>query len=813
MAQVTTTVTDHIQVDFSGGPGNRTDWVGLYAVMASNHSPSNWKYLSNTQTAPSVGLVSATVTFLLPEPGMYQIRVFANDAVTVTLATSASFTISSGPTPPAPPGELTRVGTLADEKVGYKAFGWTWDATQEPNGPPNPTGSYVIGAGQDVHGDFEADDIWQNLAMYKRTGNITYRQMAEKWATYYNNYYETDLVSGGAPDSAYGYDHLFGFGLIDWYEESGDAASLATAIRLGEISVASYPTWKGRHPRLDARALLLAIRLWEKTLDTRWRTHMDAVRDTVMDNAILATRGTMRWDAALGIYLVWDGITGHNEVMADILQIGWLAWALTRYYEVTGSTDTAVKDRLVAMAQFTKQYALGPTGQSGSTISFLSGSPEYQVDDGSQVFHAYTTFWSDILTRGYLLTGDVSFRDRAKLHWQNGTDVANNRVGRFVNDEWLSNTSFYRFNGELTYTHTFIAVIGTLVPPPTLGYTLANNEWQRVALATTQRYIPRNYTASNTLENQSDPVAREYGGIHYGNGKIFYFGGGHGGYAGNDVEAYDILNKRWDQSYKPEVCSFSDNSCNRIYQGGPAPGLTTAGRPYTEHTLQKLSWNPVIQKLIGILGAGTLSYDPVAKVWAILGPTLQGSDITYAGLLSYDPTLQANLAVLGEDNALNQQHGVYKFSNGQWERIGNIPVHGRAPASTYLADLQKHFVFFPLDSSYWLFNAQTVTWTVVASPPDWIDSFDYDSRNHKVIGVQHFASGVFKVFTYSPATNIWTTLAPPIVAPAQAGGGPSVWTPLFKYDSVNNVFIFLKASGGSGGTGGWTETWVYRYAN
>src|SRR5882672_1264160 len=127
-------------------------------------------------------------------------------------------------------GTLSRYGTLEDEKAAYRLWGWTWAADQEPSGPRNPPDTYVssLGPEQDVHGDFEADDLWQNLLMFKRTDNPAYRQMAANWAEYYINYYESDLRSGGNPDSGYGYDHLFGFGLIDWFEESGDQRALAT---------------------------------------------------------------------------------------------------------------------------------------------------------------------------------------------------------------------------------------------------------------------------------------------------------------------------------------------------------------------------------------------------------------------------------------------------------------------------------------------------------------------------------------------------------------------------------------------------------
>lgn len=805
-----------IQVTFSGGPGNRTDWVGLYISSASNHSPLSWRYLNNTQNPPATGMTSGTVIFPLPANGTYQIRAFANDTVSITLATSAIFPIPPSGPQASPPGPLTRRGTLDEEKAAYTHWGLTWTAGQEPDGPPNAPENYIpnLGAGQDVHGDFEADDVWQNMVMFQRTGNVLYREMAANWAAYYNNYYETDLISGGAPDSAYGYDHLFGFGLIDWAEEAGDTAAQSTAVRLGEISLANYSGWRGRHPRLDARALLLATRLWEKTGEIRWRDHMEYVKTTVLDNTYLDTLGYMQWNPGYGMYFVWDGVTGHACVSADILQVGWLAWALTRYYEATGGTDTAVRSRLIAMASFARQYALGPEGQSGSSINFFTGSPEYQTGN----LHAYTTFWCDILARGYLLTGDITYLDKAKTHWLNGTDATETAVGEFMNKSWLSNTPFYRYNGHLSYAHTFFTVAnltGSVIPPDTTGYALNDNEWLKVSLTSSQRYIPRNRTPATVLESQPDPVAREYGGFHYGDGKLFYFGGGHGGYSGNDVEVYDIAGKVWQQSYNPDVCPAGDNSCNRIYQGGPAAVLSPNGRPYTEHTFQKLSWNPVQGRLIGILGAGTLAYNPATTGWTSLGPTLQGPDISNANLMAFDPDLQATLAILSADNT-TQQAGVYRFTSGitgQWQRVGDIPVLEWNAYSTYLPDLHKHFVLFTKNESFWLYDAQANVWTPITSPPDWIDSFDYDTKNHRVIAVQHFQLGTFKVFAYNPSANTWATLPSPASPPPSDGGGPRAWTPLLRYDPIHNVFIFVKASGGSGFSGGTTETWAYRYKN
>jgi hypothetical protein len=71
------------------GPGNRTDWVGLYASDSSTYL--EWKYLNATQVAPAVGVTGATVPFTMPlVPGTYAVRFFTGSTL---MATSAVITV------------------------------------------------------------------------------------------------------------------------------------------------------------------------------------------------------------------------------------------------------------------------------------------------------------------------------------------------------------------------------------------------------------------------------------------------------------------------------------------------------------------------------------------------------------------------------------------------------------------------------------------------------------------------------------------------------------------------------------------------
>lgn len=949
-------------------------------------------------------------------------------------------------------------GTLADEKAAYTAWGWRWTASQEPSGPPRPASSYVIGPGQDVHGDFEADDVWQNLLMFKRTGLAAYRAMAAQWATYYMTAYETDLDSGGNPDSAYGYDHLFGFGLVDWFDETGDPRALATAIRLGELSLAHYRS--SISLRKSGRHLLLVTRLWEKTHDARWRAHMQRIRDELFNPTYwpIASRQPNAYDPVRKIWMI-DRAEPGLHVTANAVNLAWVNWGLARYYAATGQTDIRVRDQLIAMARFVQKDGLNPVdGQSGAYIAYDTGAPVYFPNS-----HVYTTYWIDMLLRGYRLTQDRALLERAKLHWQHGTDAPSGRVGRFVNARWLADSAFYAGNGELSYCSLLFAdgggtgggggggtppppppdatqrldvapisaapgtsvtvtvtndvvnparqdptrdwvglylvgaahadylawmylngsttvappqalasamlaftlpmspgnyefrmirynsanlldplatsptvVVGQSSPPPpppgatqltvsatsadpgasvsvtvvddiahpsrpypsrdwvglyavsapitdpnplawsylngtqtppvspmtsavlpfTLpttpgqyefrivpynsaniiavmavsptitvgsvpppppppppqppsgGIVLADNTWKALTPGASQRYIPRQATPSNVLEDVPEPTGRSYSGLFTFPGKMLYFGGAHGSYPGNDVELYDIAANVWTQQYKPEVCDINDPVCNDIYLGATS-AITPLGRPYADHVYQHMAYDPVLQKfVVQLVGGRTWLYDPATKQWTILG-TFETNSYANFQVLAYDQDLAGVLLLQSGGPA----RGLHIFRNNGWEMVGPHPADpGGRPYSAYMPDRHQHLVQL---TQTWLFHSQTQTWTVVAPSPVEINHFEYDTRNHVVIGLgvpgRTQPQQPITLWRYDPVADQWSSL--PVGSPSPPPDWESGGQQLLRYDPGANLFVFLSATAGGGNTGGYSQTWGYRYKN
>ena len=75
-----------------------------------------------------------------------------------------------------------RFGTLDDERTCYKQWGWTFKDAQLPQAAAAP-GAFV--AGEDNHGESEADSVQGLLLMYVRTGQRGWFDRGEAWARYH----------------------------------------------------------------------------------------------------------------------------------------------------------------------------------------------------------------------------------------------------------------------------------------------------------------------------------------------------------------------------------------------------------------------------------------------------------------------------------------------------------------------------------------------------------------------------------------------------------------------------------------------------
>ena len=277
-------------------------------------------------------------------------------------------------------GELgaRQVGSLEDERTMYRRLGWAWTVGQEPSYPHQPL--YRINANDiSIHSDSEGDDLWQNLAMLHRTGQGGYLDRARGWAHFYkwempyrtdgflygwdgsvertrkivrpfmqwpaetpNDLPYTRVIHDARADSHTQIgDHMWGWGLLDYYLLTGDVGAVEAAIDLGE-QVETIWLWRTEYFALyglrgSARNLALAVRLYDATGDARWKT--------LADHIVRLSLQSPWWREDWGMW----GVRRTSPLVGWTLgphHVNEFHAALMRYYERV-TPDPEVKRRLI----------------------------------------------------------------------------------------------------------------------------------------------------------------------------------------------------------------------------------------------------------------------------------------------------------------------------------------------------------------------------------------------------------------------------------------------------------------------------------
>jgi hypothetical protein len=390
-------------------------------------------------------------------------------------------------------GAGIKMPSLDDERNTYRKWGWTWTASQEPSAVREPIANYTV-RDPDIHGDTEGDDLWTYLMMYQRTGNTVYLNRATAWARYFKEDYRRCVGTPGytycADRDDWMLDHLYGWGLVDWANHSGDSAALTEATNLGaaveqfwiqDMGGGQWPVpgqWRmsAYGARQGARHLLFAVRLAEAVPQARWI----GLRDRLLDLWLQSPD----WDAR-GMYFALDGIQSSFSV-------GILSDAFYRAYRATGRT--LLRDRMVAMARFIDQYGLNPANDyAASWWGFVGPGGTMWYKGGTDP--VYSTDLVNTLVLGYKFSGDTRLLDRAKYFFNRGTKGEYGTGKRLAGDTQVhhfmdtvfdsSQDNFYlAYNkGELQYTYLVFENGGnptvegspppdTIPPAPPMGLTV-----------------------------------------------------------------------------------------------------------------------------------------------------------------------------------------------------------------------------------------------------------------------------------------------------------------------------------------------------
>lgn len=369
---------------------------------------------------------------------------------------------------------------------------------------------------------------------------------------------------------------------------------------------------------------------------------------------------------------------------------------------------------------------------------------------------------------------------------------------------------------------------------------LGANDWLAIEPEISNRQVLQKREVDSPLKTiaSREPFFREYSNPAWDEalGQILYFGGGHSGYYGNEIEIYDPAANRWRQAYRPN-CPPADDTT--YYSGGSERSFidpaTGACQPYVIHGYCRTGYDPALKRLVCTAmfptkterdSAGQwriakqafsyISFDPATNRWELLA---EMPDPLKPGLtsLSYDPDL-AGMVAFNEREA-------WRFAGGKWERIGESKVRLAASggsAAVYLPAMKSHLIAVlghggkEERGSLALFSTASKSASALA-PPEALQRriapgtggynliLAYDSKHARVVAMSVNEELRPEVWTYDPGKDEWKSLpnastAPKLVGPFEPGRGRS---PLM-YDAARNVFYLLYRNGE------YARLWAYR---
>lgn len=256
-------------------------------------------------------------------------------------------------------------------------------------------------------------------------------------------------------------------------------------------------------------------------------------------------------------------------------------------------------------------------------------------------------------------------------------------------------------------------------------------------------------------------------------GQILYWGGGHCGYEGNDVDAYLVDAHTW-RRLNP-AAEYPERLWNR---GVRLAGVTFSGGPWTEHGRSIYAYDPVSRKLVlartirlttgydpKILSSfpGAVTADYQARVDALVNPP--SSYVKYATWI-FDPdggTFElAGSAPEGVDTLLSTPRGVMGV-NVNWPK--------RLNDAGYLLPWSP--VQPPEDTALFLFDAARKRWQRLGrpqvSPQNLYErtSLAYDPNRQRIL-LHGGGRNRDELWSFDLKELRWRNLAPSVISPKGA---------------------------------------------
>lgn len=330
-------------------------------------------------------------------------------------------------------------------------------------------------------------------------------------------------------------------------------------------------------------------------------------------------------------------------------------------------------------------------------------------------------------------------------------------------------------------------------------------------------------------------------------GQILYWGGGHCGYEGSDVDAYDVATHTWIPESSPP--SYPERLWNH---GVRLAGVTFNGEPWTDHGRKIYAYDPVGDRMISArpirLTSGyepewlrsypskanvapdalvsqpasyakyvTWTYDLKARKWALLGPAPAGLDTLISsplGVIGVTVNWPGRLNDAGyhlpwspsqppEDNAIFLLHG------SNWDRLSKP---GPSPQNLYeqtglVWDSKRSQVILhgggEKRDEVWTFDPKNRRWE--NRRPSVVSGAEPPACSREAVylpGPDVFLTYGAGLWTYLPAENAWRKTGIPD-PPQRAGQNRAM-----VYDAKRDIVLLVL---GAGGDTGRASVWALRY--
>jgi hypothetical protein len=315
VATVTATVAN--------GPGNRFDWVGLYATGAANNAHLQRKYLNGLATPPATGVTGAAVNFTMPATaGTYEFRFFTNDTFTL-LATSPTVTVMTASSITAPANGATAFDTtnnivwtaVAGAQAYYLRVGTTAGAEN------------VINSGEIVATQHSAATLPPNTQLYATLStklNNTWVSTTSSFRTSPHPRWITPTAGAVGVTTAQAFSWTAVPGATAYYVWVGTTSNSSNIVNSGEIAVTQFT------PASLPPAVTLYATIWSKVSNV-WYGRQITFTSSPAASWVYPNGATtnvpvdvpIQWTAVAGAqaYYLWVGTTPDSSNLVDTGEI------------------------------------------------------------------------------------------------------------------------------------------------------------------------------------------------------------------------------------------------------------------------------------------------------------------------------------------------------------------------------------------------------------------------------------------------------------------------------------------------------------